>query len=122
MTIAGKPVQRSEFEYSYNKNNSEGVIDKKSIDEYVPLFVDYKLKVQAALDAHMDTISAIRKEFLTYRDQQIRPSFVADSDMENEARTVYDNTKKAIGEKGLYPARTYCSSCHRRHRRQRRTQ
>lgn len=102
MTIAGKPVQRSEFEYSYNKNNSEGVIDKKSIDEYVPLFVDYKLKVQAALDAHMDTISAIRKEFLTYRDQQIRPSFVADSDMENEARTVYDNTKKAIGEKGLY--------------------
>ena len=33
MTIAGKPVKRSEFEYSYNKNNSEGVIDKKSIDE-----------------------------------------------------------------------------------------
>ena len=102
MTIAGKPVLRSEFEYSYNKNNSEGVIDKKSIDEYVPLFVDYKLKVQAALDAHLDTISAIKKEFLTYRDQQIRPSFVNDSDMENEARNVYDNTKKAIGDKGLY--------------------
>ena len=41
MTIAGKPVLRSEFEYSYNKNNSEGVIDKKTVDEYVPLFVDY---------------------------------------------------------------------------------
>lgn len=102
MTIAGKPVKRSEFEYSYNKNNSEGVIDKKSIDEYVPLFVNYKLKVQAALDAHMDTISAIKKEFLTYRDQQIRPSFVTNDDMEKEARNVYDNTKKAIGDKGLY--------------------
>lgn len=102
MTIAGKPVKRSEFEYSYNKNNSEGVIDKKSIDEYVPLFVNYKLKVQAALDAHMDTISAIKKEFLTYRDQQIRPSFVSNDDMEKEARNVYDNTKKAIGDKGLY--------------------
>lgn len=102
MTIAGKPVKRSEFEYSYNKNNSEGVIDKKSIDEYVPLFVNYKLKVQAALDAHMDTISAIKKEFLTYRDQQIRSSFVSNDDMEKEARNVYDNTKKAIGDKGLY--------------------
>ncbi|MEE1316522.1 MAG: peptidylprolyl isomerase, partial [Prevotella sp.] len=35
MKIAGKPVTRSEFEYSYNKNNSEGVIDKKTVEEYV---------------------------------------------------------------------------------------
>lgn len=28
MTINGQPISRSEFEYSYNKNNSEGVIDK----------------------------------------------------------------------------------------------
>ena len=48
MTINGQPVSRSEFEYSYNKNNSEGVIDKKSVDEYVDLFVNYKLKVLAA--------------------------------------------------------------------------
>ena len=27
MTINGKDVTRSEFEYSYNKNNSDGVID-----------------------------------------------------------------------------------------------
>lgn len=39
MTINGQPVSRSEFEYSYNKNNAEGVIDKKSVDEYVDLFV-----------------------------------------------------------------------------------
>ena len=31
MTIDGKPVSRSEFEYSYNKNNSETVVDKKSV-------------------------------------------------------------------------------------------
>ena len=37
MTINGQPVSRSEFEYSYNKNNTEGVIDKKTIDEYVCL-------------------------------------------------------------------------------------
>ena len=43
MTVAGTPVLRSEFEYSYNKNNSEGVIDKKTVDEYVDLFINYKL-------------------------------------------------------------------------------
>ena len=48
MIINGQPVSRSEFEYSYNKNNSEGVIDKKSVNEYVDLFINYKLKVQAA--------------------------------------------------------------------------
>ena len=39
MHINGKPVTRSEFEYSYNKNNSDGVIDKKTVKDYVPLFV-----------------------------------------------------------------------------------
>ena len=52
MTVAGVPVPRSEFEYSYNKNNTDGVIDKKTVEEYVDLFVNYKLKVQAALEAH----------------------------------------------------------------------
>ena len=53
MTINGQPIHRSEFEYSYNKNNTDGVIDKKSINEYVDLFINYKLKVQAALDANL---------------------------------------------------------------------
>ena len=50
MKVAGVDVPRSEFEYSYNKNNTDGVIDKKTVEEYVDLFVNYKLKVQAALD------------------------------------------------------------------------
>lgn len=28
MTVNNKPVLRSEFEYSYNKNNNAGVIDR----------------------------------------------------------------------------------------------
>ena len=102
MTINGQPVTRSEFEYSYNKNNADGVIDKKSIDEYVDLFVNYKLKVQAALDAQLDTLSSFKKEFATYRDQQIRPSMVTDADVEKEAKDYYDNLVKQIGPKGLF--------------------
>ena len=101
MTINGQPVARSEFEYSYNKNNAEGVIDKKTVEQYVDLFVNYKLKVAAALEARLDTLTSFKQEFAQYRDQQIRPSFVTDTDIEAEARKVYDNTKLAIGPRGL---------------------
>lgn len=101
MTINGEPVLRSEFEYSYNKNNSEGVIDKKTVDEYVDLFINYKLKVAAALDAHLDTLTSFKQEFATYRDQQIRPAIINDDDVLEEAHKIYDRTKAAIGPDGL---------------------
>ena len=101
MTINGVPISRSEFEYSYNKNNSDGVIDKKTIDEYVDLFVNYKLKVAAALDAHLDTLTSFKQEFAMYRDQQVRPTIVTDADVLSEARRIYDRAKEDIGSKGL---------------------
>ena len=101
MTVAGVDVPRSEFEYSYNKNNTDGVIDKKSGEEYVDLFINYKLKVQAALDARIDTTTAFLTEFAQYRDQQIRPTFVTDDDMMVEAHKVYDQTLESIGPDGL---------------------
>ena len=101
MTVAGTPVLRSEFEYSYNKNNTDGVIDKKTVEEYVDLFINYKLKVQAALDARLDTTTAFRQEFAMYRDQQVVPTYVTDADMLAEAHRVYDETKADIGPDGL---------------------
>lgn len=101
MTINGKPVPRSEFEYSFNKNNSEGVIDKKNVEEYVDLFINYKLKVEAALDAKYDTLQSFKDEFTQYRDQQVRPTFVTDEDVEAEARKIYDQTVERIGPDGL---------------------
>ena len=41
MKINGKNVTLSEFEYIYNKNNSNNVLDKKSLYEYVFLFVNF---------------------------------------------------------------------------------
>jgi peptidyl-prolyl cis-trans isomerase SurA len=110
MTVNGVDVPRSEFEYSYNKNNAEGVIDKKTIEEYVDLFINYKLKVAAALDARMDTMTSFKEEFAMYRDQQIRPALVTDADVLKEARQMYDRTKEAIGPRGLIlPAHIFIS-------------
>ena len=101
MKINGKPIARSEFEYSYNKNNSEDVIDKKTVNEYVDLFVNYKLKVAAAIDARLDTLSSFKNEFAMYRDQEVRPSFVDSTSLLNEARDIYNRTKEHIGPRGL---------------------
>ena len=101
MTINGVPVSRSEFEYSYNKNNGEGVIDKLSVDEYVTLFINYKLKVAAALDAKLDTLSSFRQEYAMYRDQQVKPTMVTDAEVLTEAQLMYDRTKAMIGTRGL---------------------
>ena len=101
MTVNGVPVLRSEFEYSYNKNNSEGVIDKKTINEYVDLFINYKLKVAAALDEKYDTLQSFKDEFAQYRDQQVMPLLITDADVEAEAHRIYDQTVERIGPDGL---------------------
>ena len=101
MTINGQNVTRSEFEYSYNKNNGDEVIEKTTVEQYVPLFVNYKLKVAAALDARLDTLASFKAEFAKYRDQQVRPTIVTSDDVENEARKIYDDRQKMIGDKGL---------------------
>lgn len=100
MTINGQPVTRSEFEYSYNKNNAEGVIDKKTVDEYVDLFINYKLKVMAAQTAKMDTARSFKTEFATYRDQQIRPAMITDADVEQRAREIYRETQQRVDGAG----------------------
>ena len=101
MTVNGVDVPRSEFEYSYNKNNTEAVLDRKSLDEYVELFINYKLKVAAAAEEHMDTTAAFIKEQAEYRAQQAEAYLVDSAFIEEQAREVYRQTAERIGEDGL---------------------
>lgn len=99
MTIAGHAITRSEFEYSLNKNaESPNSVTEQEIKDYVDLFVNYRLKVQAALDAKLDTLTSFRNEFRTYRDIQLKP-FVYDSlYVDSVAREVYASVKESIGD------------------------
>ncbi len=102
MTINGKPVTKSEFEYSYHKNgNVEGAVEQKTIQEYVPMFVNYKLKVEAAEAAKLDTLSSYQKEYLTYRDMQLTPYMVDSAYIDSVAHVVYDNTVNQLAGKEL---------------------
>lgn len=100
MTINGQTVTRSEFEYSFNKNNGDNVLDKKSVTDYLELFINYKLKVAAAKDAQLDTLTSFKTEFASYRDQQIRPSFITSADIEAEARKIYTQAQQKVDAEG----------------------
>lgn len=104
MTVNGEDVRRSEFEYSYNKNNTDLVVDKASLDEYVELFVNYKLKVAAAKEAQLDTMASFQQEMADYRAQQAEEYLLDSAFIEAEARKVYDSTVESIGPEGLFQA------------------
>ena len=48
MTINGKAVSAEEFLYIYEKNNQAGAVDPKTMDEYLEMFINFKLKVAEA--------------------------------------------------------------------------
>ena len=104
MTVNGEDVRRSEFEYSYNKNNTDLVVDKASLDEYVELFVNYKLKVAAAKDAQLDTMVSFQQEMADYRAQQAEEYLLDSAFIEAEAHKIYDSTVESIGPEGLFQA------------------
>ena len=101
MTIDGEPVYKSEYDYNYNKNNSDDVVEKMTPREYADLYAVYRIKVRAAMDARMDTLTSFKKEFRMYRDKQIRPLLVSDDDVEKGCRDYYDRMKESLQGKDL---------------------
>lgn len=101
MKINGAPVYRSEFEYAFNKNNGSLSDKEQSIEEYLPMFIDFKLKVEEAKYLRYDTISSIKDEYKRDRDQ-LAESYLIDSDfIDNEAYRIYANDSATIGKDGF---------------------
>ena len=77
MTIDGQPVMASEFMYIYEKNNQESALEQKNMDEYLDLFINFKLKVREAEANGIDTTEAFKKELAGYR-AQATPKYMKD--------------------------------------------
>ena len=60
-TVADMPVTRAEFEQAYLNSNTLSGVDQKTVADYLQLYVTYKLKVKAALDAHLDETEAFKQ-------------------------------------------------------------
>jgi len=83
MTVDGQPVTRSEFEAIYKKNNKDAPVTKEALDEYLDLFINYKLKVRAAEELGMDTVGKFKGELDGYRKQLARP-YLIDRNLNDE--------------------------------------
>ena len=79
MTINGDSVMLSEFMYIYEKNNQESSLEKKSMQEYLDLFINFKLKVTEAIAQGVDTTEAFKKELAGYR-AQATPKYLQDQE------------------------------------------
>ena len=78
MTINGKDIKLSEFEYLYHKNNQQQV-EKETLEQYVDRFVLYKQKVADAEAAGIDTTTAFVTEFEGYQKDLATPYMTEDT-------------------------------------------
>lgn len=96
MTINGKSVPKSEFEYIYNKNNSNNSLDKKTLEEYVDLFINFKLKVEEAKFQGLDTTKSFINELAGYRSQLTKPYLTDQKVDEDVLREAYNRMKEDV--------------------------
>ena len=69
-----QPVYTDEFLRVFNKNRD--IVDeehRKSIGEYLELYVNYKLKLKQAYSMGLDTLDSYKRELEKYRSQLIQP-------------------------------------------------
>lgn len=77
MTIDGEDIPTEEFLYLFNKNNQQQP-KPQTLDEYLPLFETYRLKVAEAKSLGIDTTRNFIKEMEVYRRDLLEP-YIADS-------------------------------------------
>lgn len=91
VTIDDKAISVGEFERLYLKNNTNATFDSLSLNEYMQLFIDYKLKVTEAEQQGMDTTIEFANEFENYRTQLEKPYFTDEHVDDSLAHEAYDH-------------------------------
>ena len=101
MTVNGYDVKKSEFEYFFKKNNSETKVTRKTVKQYAELYLNFKLKVQAAIDAGLDKSDSFMNEYGMYRDMHAEEYLIDTDFLEEKAHSIYERTVKEVGDRGL---------------------
>ncbi len=96
-SVEGNPVAVSEFVYIYSKTNGETAdFSRKSLEEYLDLYVKFKLKVQKAKDMQLDTIKQLQQELAGYR-KQLADSYLIDKSLIDElVKEAYDRIQQDV--------------------------
>ncbi|MFA6924460.1 MAG: peptidylprolyl isomerase, partial [Bacteroidales bacterium] len=97
LTIAGKPITKSEFMAVYLKNNNKGSdLKQESISDYLEMYINFRLKVKEAEELGYDTTKSFVSELNGYRKQLAQP-YLADKEANDKLiNEAYDRMKKKI--------------------------
>jgi len=92
MTIGGRPVTVGEFMAVYQKNDMKkgDPIDTKKLEDYLTLYINFKLKVREAEELGFDTVTSFVTELKGYRDQLAKPYFTDEATIDRLVREAYD--------------------------------
>lgn len=86
---------KDEFDYVFRKNSRVNNLYTPR-EDYLTLYVNYKLKVQEARAIGLDTLSSYKKECLAYKKELIAPFLVDTVAIEAYKRTIRDRINKRI--------------------------
>ncbi|MDE6317449.1 MAG: peptidylprolyl isomerase, partial [Muribaculaceae bacterium] len=95
MTVNKKPVKLSEFSYLYQKNNAQQLATQP-VDEYLDLFVVYKLKVADAEAAGIADNDAFVNEYAGYKRDLSEPYLANQQARDSLVRSIYDRLKTEV--------------------------
>ncbi|CAM1373681.1 peptidylprolyl isomerase [Tenacibaculum xiamenense] len=95
--INDNSVTVSEFKRVYEKNLGLVVDNEaKDIDNYLDLYINYKLKVKEAYDLKLDTLKSYQKELEGYKNQLIAPYLQDKETLEQLVKDAYYRTVNEI--------------------------
>ena len=101
MRVNGKEVTRSEFEYAFNKNNTNLAGEGQTVEEYLPMYVDFKLKVAEAEAQQLDTLASFKEEYERDRKLMAENYLVDTCFINDEAYKIYAKDSATIGVDGF---------------------
>ena len=98
LEIGEHKVPAEEFRYIYSKNNSksEKAYSQESLNEYMDLFVNFKLKVLEAERLKLDTVPSFQKELEGYRRQLAKPYMSESSLTDALIKEAYERMKYEV--------------------------
>ena len=96
--IDENPVYSEEFLYNFKKNlnDSDSLIETKDINEYLNLFINFKLKVKEATTQGLDTTQEFLNEFNKYKDQLTESYLKDDSILITLVKEAYNRMQYEI--------------------------
>ena len=93
LTIGDKEITVEEFERIYRKNNSENTGVQQTPEEYLDLFINFKLKVLEAENLGMDTTEKFVEEFNTYKEELAKPYMTDEESRQKTLEEAYERMK-----------------------------